>query len=74
MAYLTYLALGIGFLSWSRHLGEDVPKISALAAGVILLLWGMALTPPGIQMGVEAIAVLALLLSGPRYWGWDRPN
>ncbi|NJN29356.1 MAG: hypothetical protein HC824_01950 [Synechococcales cyanobacterium RM1_1_8] len=60
---------GLSLIGLGIQLREDIPTIAAIASGLILLLGGLVLTPPGWQMGLEAIAVLALLWGSKQHWG-----
>ena len=71
---MTCLALWLlGFICiWSSvQLADDIPAIALLFGAAVLLLGGWFMTPAQVQMGAEAIAVIALLLTGRRQWKPD---
>ena len=55
------------FFIWlSSQLDDDIPAIAVLFGAAVCLLGGFVMTPARVQMGAEAIAVIALLWTGRR--------
>jgi hypothetical protein len=57
---LFIIGFGICFLGLSTK--DEIHRISALAAGIIALVWGFALSPLSFQLFIETISVLAAFL------------
>ncbi|MFE4104759.1 hypothetical protein [Almyronema epifaneia] len=58
MTYLLLLAIGFALLLTSLRLQEEILVITSTLTGVGFLVWGFALTPTPLQIGVEILLIL----------------
>ncbi len=66
MTCLALWCLGFACVWLSGQLDDDIPTIALLFGAAVFGLGGLVMTPANVQMGAEAIAVLALLWTGRR--------
>ncbi|PSB13303.1 hypothetical protein C7B61_09520 [filamentous cyanobacterium CCP1] len=63
MAFLVWLAIGLGMIWLSRKTKEDIPVIATAVSGAISLIWGFAIAPLPFQMAIEIVGILAIFVS-----------
>ncbi|ARV59198.1 hypothetical protein BZZ01_11660 [Nostocales cyanobacterium HT-58-2] len=59
MTGFVLLAIGIGNFLLALKTKDEIPRITAVVAGAIFLIWGYTLTPMHFQLVVEISSVIA---------------
>ncbi len=60
MSFAVFIGLGLGAIAWGLKSSEEVAQLSSAIVGVILLIWGLCLTPQMFLVGAEILAVIAV--------------
>lgn len=69
MNYLLLLTVGLGVVWAGIRVKDEIYRLTAMIAGAILLIWGLALTPIHFQVIAEVVAVFSIFSICIRCWG-----
>ncbi|NJR60134.1 MAG: hypothetical protein HC769_15630 [Cyanobacteria bacterium CRU_2_1] len=74
MAFLVFLAIGLGMIGMSQKASDDVSMVAGITIGILLMVWGFAIAPLPFQLAVEIFAVLAASSLYTRYRRYSPPR